>query len=392
MRWLVAVGLLAAFVTFLSGHGPVPPHESFCAGVGLLTDTYGATPREALEAYVRSRGGEPTYWKLKGTAFEIVDERARPRGFASISAARDDKGVWRADGACVGNYGPPKPTHRFEPRSSTTCEALELTVGDGRNSPPMKTWEFLLTNVGSASCVVEGYPMVSLKQNSYGLSFGFKREEGALVAASEPQRVELRPRETAYFVIEKDACAASTPPGVDHVAISFGNTDRSEASMPTDFAYCTASYSDDFIVQSPVVADLADAYRAAPGLMRCRAKDFAPDGVDQNPVAWRVRLAYNGVSNCEWRGGGTGVTFGNVFGLTYKQADTPPFTVPRRGTLYLSFDKPACVKPEASLTGGSLRIPGGRGSIQIPVPTGLEKCDFKETAANIIRWRIDLAT
>jgi len=396
------VVFLGGFVALTGGVHRI--NGTFCGGVGLETDTYGSTAREALEAFVRSSGGDPKYWELKGNSFVAVDKRARPHGLGSIGASEESPGLWRVSGGCVGNYGPEPPRAGRSsalPTNGNTCTALDLAVTEGRSQAPMQTWEFALTNRSSSECELAGYPSVRLSGNAYPLSFEFVRRSGVLIGAPKVHTVKVAQRETAYFLLEKDACSANGTDSVDKADVFFGNNASAiSAEMPGRFAMCGPhGYGDDLVTQTPIVRNLNDAYLPAPAPLRCRTRDLEAQDTGLNReaggyTAWVTRLVNVGTTPCL-------LTGPPHFYLTplpgMKSAPAlhdggvirggPPATlsVQPRAAVYIAFEKAQCVKQEQPIT-ILLRPPADRSQLSMPVPAGLQKCDFKEPAANTIRF------
>jgi hypothetical protein len=77
----VAVGGLAWFAL-----GDEP--QRFCADVGLITQTSGSTPNDAMSAWLRSRGGDPANWAAGGERLEHAYHPGRR------SPSR--RGTWRS--------------------------------------------------------------------------------------------------------------------------------------------------------------------------------------------------------------------------------------------------------------------------------------------------------
>jgi hypothetical protein len=80
------------------------PHRTYlCAGYGLVTNTKGKSPDEALRAYVLSRGGDPGTWKrvddFGGHSYRPKDPKRAVPDLAIIQVGRDG-GAWRASGTC----------------------------------------------------------------------------------------------------------------------------------------------------------------------------------------------------------------------------------------------------------------------------------------------------
>jgi hypothetical protein len=75
-----------------------------CAGTGVLTEASGATPEEALAAYVSSVGGDPGDWERGGLfgdeSFEPVSGAARP-DVDVLLVDEIEPGVWQVTGNCV---------------------------------------------------------------------------------------------------------------------------------------------------------------------------------------------------------------------------------------------------------------------------------------------------
>jgi hypothetical protein len=384
--------------------------NQFCADVGLMTDTYGATPREALVAYVRSRGGDPKYWQMSGTAsFEAKNEKATPKGLASIGASETAPNVWRAVGGCVGNYGSQPPrTGYLGPPNRNTCgpSGLRVSVTEGPARAPFATWQFALENVSDETCEVAGYPSVRLNQNAYPLSFDFLRRSGVLVAAPKPTAVRLAPGRSAYFVLEKDACTPndSIVAATADVYVGMGDaTSHTSMPLPGRFALCGPnSYSDDPVLQTAIVSAPSAAYLPTPAPQRCRARDLeaqdagATRAVD-TAAAWVVRLRNTGATPCDLRGlptlsiGGPG---GQLLGIGAKRTTTEgrlirggprtTVTVAPGGAAYIAFEKLACTQAEQPITTIGFSPPANRSSLIMPIPEGLEKCDFKEPAGNVV--------
>lgn len=73
-----------------------------CAGIGLVTNTSGATMSAAAAAFIRDRGGNPQAWEaVEVNRFRPKQrERAVP-DLSEISVQGDGNGRWRVTGACV---------------------------------------------------------------------------------------------------------------------------------------------------------------------------------------------------------------------------------------------------------------------------------------------------
>jgi len=380
----------------------------FCGGVGLMTDTYGSTPREAVAAYIRSRGGDPKYWRFRGSGAYATGPLSHPRGLASIGASEASPGVWRVDGGCVGNYAqPPVASSGTAPGdlSSSDCTKLALTITEGPTHAPFATWQFAVTNASSTSCMVWGHPSVRLSGNNYPFSFWFVRRSGVLVASASPEHVNLAAHRSAYFVLEKDACTSQNGPGVDKADVFFGNSSKPiTASVPGHLALCgPSSYDDDPITETPVVRDLSQAYLATPAPQRCRARDLAASdaGLGRSAGgfrAWVIRLTNIGATPCDLRSDPHVFFYGsstNLVGLktAYARHDG---TVIRGGAVttvslapgasaFVGFEKGVCSQPEQPIGSAAMQL-FDRGTLTIPVPAGLQKCDFKEPAGNTIRY------
>lgn len=374
------------------------PREVMCAGVGISTDTYGSTPREALVAFVRSRGGNEKYWELKGTStFHFTDSRAKPAGLARIEASEESPGVWRVNGACVGNSPVPQTALEPKPIARTTCvpAALKAEVVSGRSHPPFATWNVSITNLADTACVVQGFPTVTMVQNGYRMSFSFLRKSGALIAAPSAAGVELSPGAAAFLVLEKDACLATESIIVNQAEITFPGSAPLVAGVPGRFGLCGVSYEADPVLQSGIVRNLEEAYRPTPATPRCRTRDLTPEDAGatssgHDSISWAVRFVNTGVAACEIRGTPS-LDFngpqGSVIGLSYAyRGSTTPLMLARGSAVFLRLTKRDCAKSEFKLKNANLYPPASRAAFPIPSPDGLEKCDFHEADANVIRY------
>jgi hypothetical protein len=107
-HWLL-VSIAAVVATGLIGLGLVvlladEPYGRSCAGTGVLTDTSGPTPEEALAAYVVSVGGDPADWERGGLfgdeSFEPVSGAARP-DVDVLLVDETEPGTWQVTENCV---------------------------------------------------------------------------------------------------------------------------------------------------------------------------------------------------------------------------------------------------------------------------------------------------
>ncbi|MGQ0433333.1 MAG: hypothetical protein ACT452_13095 [Microthrixaceae bacterium] len=101
---LLVVGVTG--VVWAATRGDVPK-RTFCAGVGLITETRGVTPEAAFEAWARDAGYDPDDWVPSGpnpgsSAFwyEPRDGAANPSRFSSVEVAGKPSD-FRVTGACV---------------------------------------------------------------------------------------------------------------------------------------------------------------------------------------------------------------------------------------------------------------------------------------------------
>jgi hypothetical protein len=65
---------------------------------------------------------------------------------------------------------------------------------------------FVLTNDSGRSCVVDGYPSVSLIERGRQLSFAYSRGGWPYMTTAEPRAVTLVPGGRAYFLVAKYRC------------------------------------------------------------------------------------------------------------------------------------------------------------------------------------------
>ncbi|MDP1793325.1 MAG: DUF4232 domain-containing protein [Acidimicrobiales bacterium] len=396
-RWAAAAVLLAAFVTVLSGRGTGGARNQLCNGVSINTDTYGATPREALVSYVESRGGDTDYWEMEGAStFRITDERARPQGLERIGALEHEPGVWRVTGGCAGNFATPAKPRPTQPRialSRSSCDgsAFLLKAAQGRSHAPFTTWEFTLTNVSDQLCVVEGFPNVIIRQNDYELSLNLVRRGGVMTAEPPRRPVRLKPGSVAHFVLEKDACTPDDLTFANSARVFLHGAGQLTAAVPNAFRFCGNGSDIDVMAQTPFVANLADAYRLSPVTHRCRSKDLRPESageiVTDGLRTWTVRFVNVGVALCELRGTPAIYFHGPEVGLKpeFRHSQSPVMLVPGAAA-QLRFEKQDCVRPETPIPSARLRPPATQGLVDVPLPAGLQKCDFKDPGNNVIRF------
>lgn len=65
---------------------------------------------------------------------------------------------------------------------------------------------FELTNVSRRSCVLDGYPRVTLSHDEKRLPFVYRHGGGPYVTRRAPQRVTVQPGRHAYFLVAKYRC------------------------------------------------------------------------------------------------------------------------------------------------------------------------------------------
>ena len=89
------------------------------------------------------------------------------------------------------------------------CDPSGLTLSLGPRVSPM-TGEhadlFVLTNVSRRTCVLDGYPRVTLSNDGKPLPFVYRADGGPYVTRRAPRGVMLQPRRHAYFLVAKYRC------------------------------------------------------------------------------------------------------------------------------------------------------------------------------------------
>ena len=100
----VATALTGVLVGWSVMDHDEPPR--FCAGTGVITETTGATPREGLDAFVLTAGGNPDDWSKDGDFGDHGYHRnvtdAVPQGTAEFIVEETSPGTWQVTGSCAG--------------------------------------------------------------------------------------------------------------------------------------------------------------------------------------------------------------------------------------------------------------------------------------------------
>lgn len=155
------------------------------------------------------------------------------------------------------------------PRPGQRCTQQEVHL-DGSPAPALAIGEhailFTLENAGPVSCMLTGYPQVTLYSASgEALPFRYSNGHSSYVTKQPPKPLTLGPGGIAYVLIAKYFCAhgavADTSSGrlaFPHLGLDLQTT-TDTAGDP--FAYCRGSSSDagQFVAVSPAEPDISDA-------------------------------------------------------------------------------------------------------------------------------------
>ncbi len=124
-----------------------------------------------------------------------------------------------------------------------------------------------LTNRGSRSCVVNGYPAVSFNDWRGPLPFVVNHRGDQHVTSRPPEPVSIRPGRTAFVVMQKYRCdlgklrAASTMKLALPGGVPSAGTVVDLASLGRRIAYCRGGRTVNAVSVSPFVPSIAAGLR-----------------------------------------------------------------------------------------------------------------------------------
>ena len=160
---------------------------------------------------------------------------------------------------------------------SNTCEAsdqacrlsqLALSVGQEVSAPTgHNPFTIHLTNRGSQSCVVMGYPAISFSDRRGSLPFVVGHGGDQQVTSRPPKAVLIQPGQTAFVALQKYRCdlgnirlartmRLALPGGVPRTgsAVDFGSLGRR-------IAYCRGGTTVNVVSVSPFVPSIAAGFK-----------------------------------------------------------------------------------------------------------------------------------
>jgi Protein of unknown function (DUF4232) len=152
------------------------------------------------------------------------------------------------------------------PAGEPRCSARALALQPGTYVAPM-TGEhavmYALTNRGSVSCTLTGYPQVTLYDTKGAvLPFRYAKGGGAYVTATKPVTVVLAPRASAYVLVAKYRCDLGVARNATAIRLtlaaahgtSFAGHEAVAISGSTGLSYCRGGRHDpgQAIAVSPV--------------------------------------------------------------------------------------------------------------------------------------------
>jgi len=82
-----------------------PKRMNLCGGLGVVTDTKGGSPDEALRAHVLSVGGDPDTWErydgFSPHSYRPKDSAHAVPDWTEISVDQPEGSYWQASGVCT---------------------------------------------------------------------------------------------------------------------------------------------------------------------------------------------------------------------------------------------------------------------------------------------------
>lgn len=154
--------------------------------------------------------------------------------------------------------------------SHPACRLSQLALSVGQEvsaATGHNPFTIHLTNRGSQSCVVKGYPAISFSDRRGSLPFVVKHGGDQQVTSSPPRPVLIRPGRTAFVALQKYRCdlgnlrAATTMrlelPGGVPSASSVVNL----RSLGGRIAYCRGGWTVNVVSVSPFVPSIAAGFK-----------------------------------------------------------------------------------------------------------------------------------
>jgi len=122
---------------------------------------------------------------------------------------------------------------------------------------------FLLVNVSSRTCALDGYPSLTLlDKKSHALQYGYSHRGDQMITSAPPRRVRLAPRQSAFFAFNKNVCIGHTNRYARtlRVVLPGGRSTWTIDLGPGAVDYCGRRDPGHAIAVSPVVPRFIDAF------------------------------------------------------------------------------------------------------------------------------------
>jgi hypothetical protein len=172
--------------------------------------------------------------------------------------------------------------------SSCTIGQMRLTVG-----PPVSekteqhTATLMLTNIGSSTCALRGYPTVALFDASgHRIPFAYTREGDQMITAAPPARVLVPAEGRAVFALNKNASACLTNRRARTLRLTLpGSKQSAHVRLPTYpiLDYCSSNDPGHFITLSPFEPRLPDAF--------CRSQGSCSSSITPACLSAQLKIA-----------------------------------------------------------------------------------------------------
>ena len=157
---------------------------------------------------------------------------------------------------------------RTTPVGPETCGSneLRLALGDPvSEATGQRSLSMTLTNAGSRTCALEGYPDVQLIDATGGrLPVDYSHTGDQMVTSEPPTRVELSPGGVAYALINKYRCDGGDQQQAATVVLTPPGSQESmevqvQPGLSIDLAYCGDGDPGSIVAVSPIEPTLATA-------------------------------------------------------------------------------------------------------------------------------------
>ena len=135
------------------------------------------------------------------------------------------------------------------------------------------TTAFLLANVSSRTCRLDGYPSLALLDGrGRALSFVYPRRSDQMITAARPVEVRLAPRQSAFFAFNKNVCVGHTNRYARTLRVVLpGGQSRWTVDLgPRAVDYCGGGDPGHVITVSPVESRFSGAFCLSQGPCRRR--------------------------------------------------------------------------------------------------------------------------